>query len=64
MLTLKSLEECSQKDVRCHTRKKMASEFVKDYLYTMFVTISLQELNLSMCINIFVLFHHLGTYSF
>lgn len=37
-------------------KEKMASEFVKEYLYTMFVTISLQELNLSMCINILYYF--------
>lgn len=57
MLTLKSLEEYSQKYVRCHTRKKWQVSLLKNInICTMFVTISLQELNLSMCINIFYYF--------
>lgn len=60
MLTLKSLDEYSQKYVRCHTRKKrkkwQVSLLKNIYICTMFVTISLQELNLSMCINILYYF--------
>lgn len=37
MLTLKSLDECSQKDVRCHTRKKRKKKWKVSLLKIIYI---------------------------